>query len=276
MGGILTRNSIIRIHIPQRTVYAFLSQHRMCMIVYAYEPEEDLSPASVTELPADVWSLPRLASEPTGPADHMQIPYENNARIRRGPGQGPDIGRNALVISLPRSSLRELGRNMRALSHPIRYRFVIGTRTLMDNIVEIARSELVDFTAPNQPQGAFGGIYVPSTSNPWGFDVRYLQEPSMDTGSLESVVWSIPEDEFVDFATLCVIRALNGPDNLVPAVVSVPVAIQQASAVDGIETAEVVQSPAEPALDLPAPAEAHMQVDSTPPDQAAQASLEPE
>lgn len=192
---------------PQQTLSDFLAHHRMFMNVYAYEPNEDLLPAFVTELPADVWSLPPLATEPTSPADFMNIPYESNSRIRRGQGAGPDPSCTALVLSLPRSSLRELGRNLRSLQCPIRYRFVIGTRSLAGTVVEIARSELVDFAQPDHSQGAFGGIHIPSTSIPSGFDIRHLQQPSPDTAALESVVWSIREDIFLSFASMSILQA---------------------------------------------------------------------
>jgi hypothetical protein len=195
----------------------FLSNHRMAMLVYAYEPDNTLSPAGVSELPADVWSLPPHATDPVN-ADRNLIPYEA-ARLRRGEGAGADPTRTALVVSMPRSSLRELGRNLRGLQQPIRYRFVVGTRSLSGGVVEIARSELVDFSTPEPVRGAFGGMYVLSTTNDTGFDVRHIQDPVTDTSALESVVWSIPEEDFVDFAMLCIARAQHTREqNAVPGV----------------------------------------------------------
>ena len=210
---------------PQDRLSRFLSTHRMAMIVYAYEPGDDLSPALATELPADVWSLPPHAADPVH-ANPNVIPYEA-ARLRRGDGRGADPTRTALVVSMARSSLRELGRNLRGLQHPIRYQFVVGTRSLSGGVVEIARSELVDFASPGQVAGAFGGMYVLSTTNDTGFDVRHIQDPVTDTSALESVVWSIPEEDFVDFAMLCIVRAqqtraLNAvPDLVAQAVLEV-------------------------------------------------------
>lgn len=187
---------------------AFLSQHRMCMLVYAYEPGDSLSPAVATELPADPWTLPPHAMEPEPEgADRDRIPY-GAARLRRSDGAGPDPSQSVLAVSLPRSSLRELGRNLQGLQHPIRYQFVVGTRSLSDGVVEIARSEMVDFSSPGQVTGAFGGMYVLSTTNETGFDVRMLQDPAEpSTAALESVVWSIAQDRFVDYAIMCISRA---------------------------------------------------------------------
>jgi hypothetical protein len=197
----------------------FLSSHRMAMIVYAYEPGNDLSPAVATELPADVWSLPPHAADPVH-ADPNIIPYEA-ARLRRAEGAGADPTRTALVVSMARSSLRELGRNLRGLQHPIRYQFVVGTRSLSGTVVEIARSELVDFSSPGPVTGAFGGMYVLSTTNDTGFDVRHIRDPVTDTSALESVVWSIPEEDFVDFAMLCIVRAQQTRElNAVPGAVA--------------------------------------------------------
>jgi len=176
----------------------FLNSHRMCMLVYAYEPGDDLAPAAAMELPTEVWTLPPYATGAT--ADAHRIPYELNTRIQRGEGTGPDPTKSVLVISMPRSSLREMGRNLRHLPHPIRYRFVVGTRSLTGSVVEISRSELVDLAAPDQPKGAFGGTYVQSNTHQAGFDVRSLQTLSEDTGALESVVWSITEEDFMEIA----------------------------------------------------------------------------
>lgn len=206
--GVLSDRTIITAVIGnysyENRLSLFLSNHRMAMIVYAYEPGEDLAPAAVTELPADVLSMPPQAIDPVN-ADPNQIPYEQS-RLRRSEGRGPDQSRTILVCSLARSSLRQLGRNMRLLQQPIRYRFVIGTRSLSGGVVEIARSELLDFSSADPPLGMFGGTYVPSTTGDTGFDVRHIQGPSSDTGALESVVWSICEEDFVDFAMLCIAR----------------------------------------------------------------------
>jgi hypothetical protein len=220
--GLLSNQTVITAVIGPYTqtedrLSLFLSSHRMAMLVYAYEPDNTLSPAGVSELPADVWTLPPHAADPVT-ADRNLIPYEA-ARLRRGDGAGPDPSRSALVVSLARSSLRELGRNLRGLQHPIRYQFVVGTRSLYGGVVEIARSELVDFSTPGRVAGAFGGMYVLSTTNDTGFDVRHLQDPVTDTSALETVAWSIPEEDFVDFAMLCIARAQHTRElNTVPGV----------------------------------------------------------
>jgi hypothetical protein len=184
----------------------FLNNHRMCMVVYAYEAGEDLIPAAVNELPAECWSLPPHAAE-----DPHRIPYDDSTRIRRGEGEGPDPSKGVVVVSMARSSLRELGRNLRELQQPIRYRFVVGTRSLGGTVVEIARSELVDFAAPEPRKGAFGGMFVECNIGRTGFDVRRIQSPPDDTAALESVLWCIAEDQFVDTALACINQSWAAP-----------------------------------------------------------------
>lgn len=192
-------------HSEETRLQTFLNNHRMCMLVYAYEPGDSLSPAVATELPADVWSLPPHATDPEN-ADWNRVPYEGS-RLHRRNGAGPDPSRSVLVVSMPRSSLRELGRNLRGLQQPLRYQFVVGTRSLSGGVVEIARSEMVDFSSPGRVTGAFGGMYVLSTTAETGFDVQHIRDPVTDTSALETVVWSISEDDFVDFAMTCMERA---------------------------------------------------------------------
>jgi hypothetical protein len=184
---------------------AFLGSHRMCIVAYVYEPGEDLAPAAVMELPADAWSLPPHAAL-ASPADSGRIPYDAT-RIQRAEGAGPDPTRSVLVISVARSTLRELGRNVRHLQQPVRYSFVVGTRSLTGTVVEMSRSEMVDLTAPDPVRGAFGGAYVESQTRQGGFDVRHVQSPAPDTSALESVLWSMPEPDFLDFALVCILRA---------------------------------------------------------------------
>lgn len=207
--GILANRTVITAVIGnysrENRLSVFLSNHRMCMIVYAYDPTDSLCPAAVMELPADVWSLPPHATDPEN-ADRNRIPYDAS-RLRRSNGAGPDPSRSVLVVSMPRSSLRELGRNLRGMPQPMRYRFVVGTRSLSGGVVEIARSEMVDFSSPGQVTGAFGGMYVLSTTNETGFDIQHIRDPVTDTTALESAVWSISEEDFVDFAMLCIARA---------------------------------------------------------------------
>ena len=187
----------------------FLRNHRMCIVAYAYEPGDDMMCSAVMELPADAWSLPphAILVNPVSPSVPYDIMEAATTRLQRTEGAGPDPARNSLVISVARSTLRELGRNLRHLQQPVRYQFVVATRSLTGAVVEMSRSNLVDLTAPEPVRGAFGGVYVESESGHGGFDVRRIQGPGGDTTALESVLWSMPEADFLDFALQCILRA---------------------------------------------------------------------
>ena len=184
----------------------FFENHRMCLFVYAYEPGENEIPAGVFEFLLDVWSLP--PSPPNTQVAPSAVYGESspgseqhiNARMRRSVGEGPDPNVPALVASMGRAAVRELARNLDALQHPIRYRFVIGTRSLMGTVVEITRSELVDLHAPDPVRGVFGGLFVPCCVNGAGFEVAYLQGDREGIRELESVRWAIPESMFLGTA----------------------------------------------------------------------------
>ena len=159
----------------EHSLSVFLRNHRMCIVAYAYDADDDIAPSAVMELPADAWSLPphaRLASPVASPAVPFDILASDPTRLQRAEGAGPDPTRNTLVISVARSALRELGRNLRNLQQPVRYTFVVATRSLTGSVVEMSRSRMVDLTAPEPVRGAFGGVYVESQSGEGGFDVR--------------------------------------------------------------------------------------------------------
>lgn len=187
----------------------FLRNHRMCIVAYAYDADDDVAPAAVMELPADAWSLPphAIVVSPISPSVPYDILEAATTRLQRTEGAGPDPARNSLVISVARSTLRELGRNLRHLQQPVRYRFVVATRSLTGAVVEMSRSNLVDLTAPEPVRGAFGGVYVESESGHGGFDVRRIEGAGEDTTALESLLWSMPEADFLDFAIRCILRA---------------------------------------------------------------------
>ena len=90
--------------------------------------------------------------------------------------------------------------------------------------MEMSRSRMVDLTAPEPVRGAFGGVYVESQSGEGGFDVRQIQGPGADTSALESVLWSMAEADFLDFALRCILRAQESRDHM-----AIPGTVMQAA-----------------------------------------------
>lgn len=184
----------------------FFQNHQMRMFVYAYESGDDTTPVATMDFPLDVWSIP-----PT-PPHTLAIPravygeahpgsgHGISLRTRRSGGLGPDPNTAALVASLGRATIRELARNVECFQHPLRYRFVVGTRSMTGSVVEITRSDWVDLHAPAPPMGVFGGIYVPCTVESAGFEVGCLYGLGTAPRELESVMWVIPEDLFLPTA----------------------------------------------------------------------------
>lgn len=192
----------------------FLQHHRMCLSVYAYEREDLVAPVSVMEFPMDMWALPPTARntaavpQPLGPSARAAEPDRNNLNIRlqRREGEGPDPSAPVLAGSLQRQSLRELGRNLQGFQHPLMFRFVLGTRSLSNSVVELARTGLVDLEAPDPVAGAFGGSYVPSSVPGIGFEIRHFEGRDDRPRELDSVVWYTAQHTFLNFALECILQ----------------------------------------------------------------------
>ena len=146
----------------------FFAHHRIRLLVYAYEPGEVTVPAAVLEFPMDVWTTQELG-EPE----------------------------NRLNAMLSRASLRDLARNLRTLEQPIRYVFVVGTRSIGGAVIEIARSVMVDpgdrtlTTLANRTLSV--ACNVPNSN----FEVRRLQGGQANAIGLERLSWGIPEHLFL-------------------------------------------------------------------------------
>lgn len=189
----------------------FLEHHRMCLSVYAYEQDDQIAPIAVMEFPMDMWTLPPTASntsvnpQPIGPS-MLPASDAHNRRIHRREGEGPEQNTRILSGSMQLQSLRELGRNLRGFQHPLLFRFVLGTRSLNNSVVELARSELVDLGNPNPVPGAFGGNYVASNVPGISFEIRHLEGQDDRPRELDSVVWYTSERNFLAFAMECIVQ----------------------------------------------------------------------
>lgn len=189
----------------------FLQHHRMCLNVYAYEQSDQVVPVAVMEFPLDMWTLPPTAvntpvlPEPLG-ASASSVENMRNVRPNRQEGAGPDPSARVLSGSMQLRSLRELGRNLRPFQHPMLFRFVLGTRSLSNSVVELARTELVSLDDPTLVPGAFGGAYVASNVPGIGFEIRHLEGREDQPRELDSVVWYTEERTFLNFALECILQ----------------------------------------------------------------------
>jgi len=190
---------------------AFLEHHRMCLSVYAYEQEDLIVPVAIMEFPMDMWTLPPTAVNTTVAPEPLGSPESasnnlRNARTHRRDGPGPDPNTRVLSGSLQLQSLREMGRNLRGFQHPLRFRFVLGTRSLNNSCVELARSDLVDIGDPNFVTGAFGGNFVASNVPGINFEIRHLEGRDDRPRELDSVVWYTSERNFLAYALECIVQ----------------------------------------------------------------------
>ena len=223
----------------------FFRHHRLCLHVYAYEPG-DSNPSAVLESPMEVWAMPHLTDSANAvPSNTGTARASNAAQGNTGMAQassmqeqrmsmeGLDNGLSMLNASLSRASIRDLVRNVSTLEQPVRYMFVVGTRTDSGSLVEIARSNrtsLVDanhlvvlnggnqpmmLNSGNQPMMLNGGVCIPCDVDGASFVLRYAQGLHQTSPSIESLSWAIPERRFLS-TVLSRLAHLQGEQGMSP------------------------------------------------------------
>jgi len=185
LGGLTTQLSADEL--ASDRLYFFLQSHPLCLLVYVYETGEDVQHSAVFEFPLIVFSTYTLQTTRNEDAN------DTNAADSRHEDR-------MLNATLALDSLRELARNTRTLEHPVRYVFVVGTRSLSDSVVEVARSSMADLMCPHPIGMPSGGMFVPCDIARSGFEVRHLEGYRNGTRELGSVAWAIPERLFLSTA----------------------------------------------------------------------------